>query len=36
MRENAGGAGWSLTQEDYGIVDRAFPAPDHDVPLGII
>lgn len=36
VRENSGGAGWCLTDEEYGIVDRAFPAPDHDVPLGII
>lgn len=35
-RENAGGAGWSLSPEDLRAVDRAFPAPDHDVPLGMI
>lgn len=36
VRENAGSAGWSLTSEDLGEIDRAFPAPDRDVPLGII
>jgi diketogulonate reductase-like aldo/keto reductase len=36
VRENAGGAGWELTIEDVAAIDRAFPAPDHDVPLGII
>jgi diketogulonate reductase-like aldo/keto reductase len=36
VRENAGGAGWELTIEDVAAIDRAFPAPDHDVPLGMI
>jgi diketogulonate reductase-like aldo/keto reductase len=35
-RENAGGAGWDLTPEDIAALDRAFPAPGHDVPLGMI
>jgi len=35
-RENAGGAGWSLTEEDVAAIDRAFPAPTHDVPLGML
>jgi diketogulonate reductase-like aldo/keto reductase len=35
-RENAGGAGWDLTPEEVAAIDRAFPAPDHDVPLGVI
>ena len=35
-RENAGGAGWTLTPEDLAAIDRAFPAPDRDVPLGMI
>jgi len=34
--ENSAGAGWGLTQEEYDVIDRAFPAPDHDVPLGVI
>jgi diketogulonate reductase-like aldo/keto reductase len=36
VRENAGGAGWKLTAEELAAIDRAFPAPDHDVPLGVI
>lgn len=36
VRENSGGAGWALTPEEYHVIDRAFPAPDHDVPLGVI
>lgn len=34
--ENSGGMGWGLTEEEYPIVDHAFPVPDHDVPLGMI
>lgn len=34
--ENSGATGWDLTPEEYEIIDRTFPAPDHDVPLGII
>lgn len=34
--ENAVGAGWQLAPEDVAAVDKAFPAPDHDVPLGIL
>lgn len=36
VRENAGGAGWSLTPQDLAEIDRAFPPPDRDVPLGIL
>jgi diketogulonate reductase-like aldo/keto reductase len=36
MRENAGGAGWTLSPEEQEIVDRAMPAPSRDVPLGMI
>jgi diketogulonate reductase-like aldo/keto reductase len=36
VRENAGAAGFALTLEDVKEIDRAFPAPDHDVPLGMI
>lgn len=36
VRENSGGMSWLLSREEYDLVDRAFPAPDHDVPLGII
>jgi len=35
-RENAGGAGWELAPEDLAAIDRAFPAPSRDVPLGMI
>ena len=35
-RENAGGSGWTLSAEDVGALDRAFPAPDRDVPLGML
>jgi diketogulonate reductase-like aldo/keto reductase len=36
VRENAGGAGWELSEADKAAIDRAFPAPDRDVPLGMI
>jgi len=36
VRENAGGAGWELSGEDVAAIDAAFPAPDHDVPLGML
>jgi diketogulonate reductase-like aldo/keto reductase len=36
VRENAGALGWELTPEDVRAIDAAFPAPDHDVPLGVI
>ena len=36
VRENAGGAGWELAAEDITAIDRAFPAPDHDVPLAML
>lgn len=36
VRENAGALGWRLPPDDAAAVDRAFPAPDHDVPLGMI
>ena len=35
-RENAGGAGWTLSAEDIAALDRAFPAPTRDVPLGML
>jgi diketogulonate reductase-like aldo/keto reductase len=35
-RENAGGAGWTLSPEDIAAIDRAFPAPSHDVPLAML
>ena len=36
VRENAGAVGWRLNDADIAEVDRLFPAPDHDVPLGMI
>ena len=36
MRENSGAAGWKLTKQDIAEIDRAFPAPDGDVPLAMI
>jgi diketogulonate reductase-like aldo/keto reductase len=36
VRENAGGAGWELDQRDIEAIDRAFPAPDRDVPLAML
>jgi diketogulonate reductase-like aldo/keto reductase len=35
-RENSGGAGWDLPADDAARIDRAFPAPDHDVPLATL
>ena len=35
VRENSAGSGWELEAEDLSLIDRTFPAPDHDVPLGI-
>jgi diketogulonate reductase-like aldo/keto reductase len=34
--ENAGSVGWDLTEEDIAMIDRAFPVPDHDVPLAVL
>lgn len=36
VRENAGGAGWSLADLDLAEIDVAFPPPDRDAPLGIL
>ncbi len=36
VAENAGAAGWELTAEDVAAIDAAFPAPDHDTPLGML
>jgi len=36
VRENAAATDLKLTDEDVAEIDRAFPAPDHDVPLGMI
>jgi diketogulonate reductase-like aldo/keto reductase len=34
--ENAGSVGWNLTDEEIAMIDRAFPVPDHDVPLAVL
>lgn len=33
---HAGGAGWALDPADIAALDRAFPAPDRDAPLGML
>ena len=35
-RESAGGSGWTLSPDDIAALDRAFPAPNRDVPLGML
>ncbi|MGD1834397.1 MAG: aldo/keto reductase [Nitrososphaeraceae archaeon] len=34
--ENANSVGWSLDYSDIELIDRVFPAPNHDMPLGMI
>jgi diketogulonate reductase-like aldo/keto reductase len=36
VRENAGGYGWTLSAEDLAGIDRVFPEPARDTPLGMI
>jgi diketogulonate reductase-like aldo/keto reductase len=36
VRENAGGSGWKLAPRDIAELNQVFPAPDHDVPLGML
>jgi diketogulonate reductase-like aldo/keto reductase len=36
VRENAGGAGWKLTEEDLKLIDSVFPPPSKDEPLDMI
>lgn len=33
VRENSGGVGWDLTEDDITAIDRAFPVPDQHSPL---
>ena len=35
-RENAGAMDWTLSAGDFAALDRAFPAPDRDVPLAML
>ena len=36
VHENSGSTDWDLLKEDIEIIDQAFPAPDYDVPLGML
>jgi diketogulonate reductase-like aldo/keto reductase len=36
VKENAASLDFQLTPEDLAAIDRAFPAPDRDVPLGML
>lgn len=36
VRENSGGSGWPLPDEDAARIDEAFPVPSRDTPLGMI
>lgn len=36
VKENSEGVGWKLTENDIMAIDKAFPAPTCDTPLGII
>jgi diketogulonate reductase-like aldo/keto reductase len=36
VRENSGGAGWTLGAEDLDAIEQVFPAPARDVPLGML
>ncbi|RPI18381.1 MAG: aldo/keto reductase, partial [Acidobacteriales bacterium] len=36
VQENAGGCGWTLGPADAAAVDRLFPAPTRDTPLGML
>jgi diketogulonate reductase-like aldo/keto reductase len=36
VHENSGGAGWALAEEDEKAINLVFPAPSHDVPLGML
>lgn len=36
IRENSAALDFTLSEDDVAAIDRVFPAPDHDVPLGMI
>lgn len=36
VKENSGGVGWQLTQDEVNMIDRAFPVPPPGTPLGVI
>jgi len=36
VKENSGGLGWQLTEDEVNAIDRAFPVPSPGTPLGVI
>lgn len=36
VKENSGGVGWQLTEDEVNMIDRAFPVPSPGTPLGVI
>jgi diketogulonate reductase-like aldo/keto reductase len=36
VKENSEGVGWKLTENDIMTIDKTFPVPTYDTPLGII
>jgi diketogulonate reductase-like aldo/keto reductase len=36
VRENGGSCGWEMPAGDVQRIERAFPAPAQDVPLGML
>lgn len=36
VKENSGGVGWQLTENEVNMIDRAFPVPPPGTPLGVI
>lgn len=36
VKENSGGVGWQLTEDEANEIDRAFPIPPPGTPLGVI
>lgn len=36
VKENSEGVGWKLTENDIMTIEKAFPVPPYDTPLGII
>lgn len=36
VKENSGGVGWQLTEDEVNMIDRAFPVPPPGTPLGVI
>jgi diketogulonate reductase-like aldo/keto reductase len=36
VKENSGGVGWQLTEDEANEIDRAFPVPPLGTPLGVI